>query len=74
MALLCIAAGLLDVERVATVIGAITPFIIVLVVAASSYATASADSSRSQLDSLAATIPSTLHTGRCPPSTMLHSR
>lgn len=60
MALLCIAAGLLDVERVATVIGAITPFIIVLVVAASSYAIASADSTRSQLDSLAATIPSTL--------------
>lgn len=60
MAALCIGAGLLDVSRLEAVIGALTPFIIVIVVAASAVAINASDRSFSTLQRVATEIPSSL--------------
>ncbi|OKL54475.1 hypothetical protein BSZ39_04025 [Bowdeniella nasicola] len=60
MTALCIGAGLLDVSRLETVIGALTPFIIVIVVAASAVAINASDRSFAALQRVATEIPSSL--------------
>ena len=57
MLLLVLATGMLDVDKVSTVIGAITPFIIVFVVAASIYSMANRTDSWGHLSTVASTIP-----------------
>lgn len=61
MVLLVLAAGMLDVDKVTTVIGAITPFIIIFITAASIYTLVEGNfSSVEQLDSAALEVDTTL--------------
>ncbi|MFI5503844.1 hypothetical protein ACFLIN_00595 [Corynebacterium kutscheri] len=61
MLVITLLAGMLDVDKVSTVIGAITPFIIVFIVGAGVYAIATSSIDFSELDSFArANLDSTL--------------
>lgn len=57
---LVVVLGRFDVDKVSAVIGAITPFIIALIVAAAVYTFGHADGDRDVLDSAASTIQTTL--------------